>query len=127
MALSIDLTPAEIRKEGWEALVSKLGVAKSLRFLLEYEKGHGNYTELRKELFAGQTVDDILEGMAKEGEAPRGRNPAKKERSSHRQSTGEICQVAGIYTVINHIEHPKEITVPKGRKFPPCAECTKKV
>jgi hypothetical protein len=54
MALSIDLTPAEIRREGWEALVSKLGVAKSLRFLLEYEKGHGNYTELRKELFAGR-------------------------------------------------------------------------
>ena len=70
MALSIDLTPAEIRREGWEALVSKLGVAKSLRFLLEYEKGHGNYTELRKELFAGQTVDDILEGMAKGGEHP---------------------------------------------------------
>ncbi len=65
---SIDLTPVEIRREGWEALVSKLGVAKSLRFLLEYEKGHGNYTELRKELFAGQTVDDILDGMAKEGE-----------------------------------------------------------
>jgi hypothetical protein len=70
MAISIDLTPAEIRREGWEALVSKLGVAKSLRFLLEYEKGYGNYTELRKELFAGQTVADILEGMAKEGERP---------------------------------------------------------
>jgi hypothetical protein len=67
MALSIDLTPAEIRKEGWEALVSKLGVAKSLRFLLEYERGHGNYTELRKELFAGQTVDDILDDIANEG------------------------------------------------------------
>ncbi|MGA2226647.1 MAG: hypothetical protein ABSH41_19585 [Syntrophobacteraceae bacterium] len=65
---SIDLTPVEIRREGWEALVSKLGVAKSLRFLLEYENGHGNYTELRKELFATQTVDDILDGMAKEGE-----------------------------------------------------------
>lgn len=67
MALSIDLTPAEIRKEGWEALISKLGVAKSLRFLLEYEKGYGNYTELRKELFAGQTVHEVLKGMAKEG------------------------------------------------------------
>ncbi len=67
MALSIDLTPAEIRKEGWEALVSKLGVAKSLRFLLEYDRGHGNYTELRKELFAGQTVDDILDDIANEG------------------------------------------------------------
>lgn len=44
-----------------------MGVAKSLRFLLEYEKGQGNYTELRKELFAGQTVDDTLKDMTKEG------------------------------------------------------------
>ncbi len=77
MALSIDLTPAEIRKEGWEALVSKLGVAKTLRFLLEYERGHGNYTELRKELFAGQKVDEILEGMAKEGIIQRGRESGR--------------------------------------------------
>ncbi len=48
-------------------MISKLRVPKSLRFLLEYEKGHGNHTELRKELFAGQTVDDVLKGMAKEG------------------------------------------------------------
>jgi hypothetical protein len=67
MTLSISLTPAEIRKEGWEALTSKLGVAKSLRFLLEYEKGQGNYTELRKELYAGKTVQEVLEDMAKEG------------------------------------------------------------
>ena len=67
MTLSIDLTPAEIRKEGWEALVSKLGVGKSIRFLLEYEKGYGNHTELRKELFGGETVREILQDMAKEG------------------------------------------------------------
>jgi len=66
MAESIDLTPAEIRKQGWDALVSQLGVAKSLRILLEYEKGLGNYTELRKKLFAGRTVNDILDDMANE-------------------------------------------------------------
>lgn len=66
MTISIDLTPAEIRREGWEALVSQLGVAKALRFLLEYDKGQGNYTQLRKQLFAGQTVQQILEDMARE-------------------------------------------------------------
>lgn len=66
MKVYIDLSPAEIRKEGWEALVSQMGVAKSLRFLLEYEKGYGNYTELRKEMFADQTVHDILDDMVKE-------------------------------------------------------------
>ena len=59
MALSSDLTPAKIRKEGWDALISKLGATNSLRFLLEYEKGRGNYTELRRELFAGQTVGKV--------------------------------------------------------------------
>ena len=38
-------------------------------------------------------------------------------------STGETCQVAGIYRVINHIRHPKEITMPKGHQFPPCSDC----
>lgn len=63
MNLTIDLTPPEIRKAGWQALKSQLGVAGSLKFLLEYNKGEGNYTELRKELFKGQTVDDIIEDM----------------------------------------------------------------
>jgi hypothetical protein len=66
MTMPFDMPPAEIRREGWEALVSQLGVAKALRFLLEYEKGQGNYTQLRKELFAGQTVQQILEEMARE-------------------------------------------------------------
>ena len=44
---------------------SQLGIAGSLKFLLEYSKGKGNYTELRKEIFKGQSVDDILEDMDK--------------------------------------------------------------
>ena len=65
MNLPIDLTPPEIRRAGWQALKSQLGVARSLKFLLEYDKGEGNYMELRKEIFKGQTVDDILEDMEK--------------------------------------------------------------
>ena len=65
MNLTIDLTPPEIRKVGWQALKSQLGVARSLKFLLEYNKGEGNYTESRKEIFQGQTVDDILADMEK--------------------------------------------------------------
>jgi hypothetical protein len=38
MTLSIDLTPAQIRKEGWEARTSKLGVAKTLDFCLIMKK-----------------------------------------------------------------------------------------
>ena len=46
----IDLSPPEIRKRGWNALKSELGIAGSLKYLLEYNKGGGNYTDLRKEM-----------------------------------------------------------------------------
>lgn len=65
MNSTIDLTPLEIRKVGWHALKSQIGIARSLKFLLEYNKGEGDYTELRKELFKGQTVTDILNDMQK--------------------------------------------------------------
>ena len=42
--------------------------------------------------------------------------------------TGEICMVSGIYKTIDHdIEHPKEITMVKDDKFPPCRKCNKYV
>ena len=41
--------------------------------------------------------------------------------------TGDTCQTSGIYKVVNHIQHPKQITMVKGKEFPPCAECNQKV
>jgi hypothetical protein len=43
-------------------------------------------------------------------------------------STGEMCQTAGIYMVLNHnILHPQEITMVEGITFPPCSECKQKL
>ena len=78
MAISIDLTPAEIRREGWEALVSKLGVAKSLRFLLEYEKGLGTTPNCAKNCSQGKLSMTYLRTWPKK-EAPRGRNLVKRK------------------------------------------------
>ena len=50
-------TPAEVRRAGWEAL----------RFMLDYEKGEGDYTESRREIFKGKSVEDIFDDMKKEG------------------------------------------------------------
>jgi len=63
----IDLSPPEIRRLGWQALKSQLGIARSLKFLLEYDKGEGDYTQLRKEIFQGKKVEDIIQDMRKEG------------------------------------------------------------
>jgi hypothetical protein len=63
----LDLTPIEIQKAGWEALKKQLGLVGALRFLLQYERGEGNYTELRRELFKDETVENIIGRMRKEG------------------------------------------------------------
>jgi hypothetical protein len=62
-----ELTPAEVRRAGWEALREKLGPASALKFILDYDRGKGNYTELRKKIFKGKTVKDIIQDMKKEG------------------------------------------------------------
>jgi hypothetical protein len=50
----IELTPAEVRRAGWDALIEKLGTVSALKFILDYDRGEGNYTELRKKIFKGK-------------------------------------------------------------------------
>jgi len=52
-------TLSEIKKEGWDVLVEKLGLADATMFVMEHEKGSGDYTEERKRIFADKTVDEI--------------------------------------------------------------------
>ena len=59
-------TPSEIRRAGWDALRAKLGLAGTLKFILEYDRGEGNYTELRRRIFKDKTVRDIIQDMKKE-------------------------------------------------------------
>lgn len=65
MSQTLEMTPAELRKAGWNALKERLGIPEALRFLLQYEKGEGDYTELRRELYKGETVDSLLNRMKK--------------------------------------------------------------
>lgn len=62
-----ELTPAEVRRAGWKALIEKLGPASALKFILDYDRGEGNYTEFRKKIFKGKTSRSIIEDMKKEG------------------------------------------------------------
>lgn len=62
-----ELTPVEIRRAGWAALKEKLGPASAMKFILDYERGEGNYTELRKEIFSGKTVETIIQDMKEKG------------------------------------------------------------
>jgi len=64
---NIDLSPPEIRKIGWEALRSQLGISRSLKFILEYSKGEGNYTQMRKLYFQEKKKKNILDDMHSKG------------------------------------------------------------
>ena len=57
----------EIKSQGWKALIKELGYAGATQFILMHESGKGNYTEERKELFRGKTVDEIAGEIKKLG------------------------------------------------------------
>ena len=61
-----ELTPAEVRRAGWKALTEKLGPTSALKFILDYDRGEGNYTKLRKKIFKGKRVKDIIQDMKRE-------------------------------------------------------------
>lgn len=60
MSKAAHLSDYEIRAEGWKALTERLGVSGAIRFLLEYDPGHGDYVEERRELFRDLTLDEAI-------------------------------------------------------------------
>lgn len=57
------LSAYEIRREGWKALTERLGVAGAMRFLMQYDPGHGDYTEERRILFQDLTLEEAIAAM----------------------------------------------------------------
>ena len=50
----------QIRMEGWRALTERLGAAGAMRFMMQYDPGHGDYSKERHEIFARLTLDDLI-------------------------------------------------------------------
>ena len=67
MSKIMNLTPVEIREAGWNALKAQLGLPGAIKFLLQYEMGEGDYTELRREIFKNETVESLIDKMKKGG------------------------------------------------------------
>lgn len=61
------LSPYELRREGWRALTERLGIAGAIRFLMQYDPGHGDYTEERRQLFGSISLDQALEEIRARG------------------------------------------------------------
>ena len=52
--------PAELRRRGLEVLVRELGHVDAMRFLLQYETGHGDYSREREGALPSWTVDEMV-------------------------------------------------------------------
>ena len=58
-------TISELRSQGWEALVAKLGAVEATRFMLEFQSGTGDYTRERQEIFKNISLDEIVADIKK--------------------------------------------------------------
>jgi hypothetical protein len=67
MSKSASMSPYEIRLEGWKALTDRLGPAGAMRFMMQYDPGHGDYTKERQEIFAGLEIDELLGAVRGQG------------------------------------------------------------
>jgi hypothetical protein len=55
----------EIRTIGFEALIRELGPAGAIRFIQQYETGHGDYTRDRHKILPKMTVREISKEIMK--------------------------------------------------------------
>ncbi len=65
MSWSSSMSLYEIRMEGWKALTERLGPAGGNVFMMQYNPGHGDYSKERHELFAGLTLETLLDSIEK--------------------------------------------------------------
>ena len=55
-----ELSPAQLRQLGIEALVQALGVVGMARFLQQFDRGSGDYTRDRDTILAGITLEEAI-------------------------------------------------------------------
>ena len=67
------LTPHEIRIIGFEVLLRELGPANAIRFMQQFEMGHGDYSKDRHQWLDQYSVDDIAKMI-------RGKKAAQKKK-----------------------------------------------
>jgi hypothetical protein len=72
MSKSSSMSAYQIRLEGWKALTERLGPAGAMRFMMQYDPGHGDYTNERQEIFADLDLEDLLASVRQQEARPGG-------------------------------------------------------
>ena len=75
-----DLTDAKIRALGWQALIERLGPDGALRFAIQTQSGHGDYSQQRHATLGSLSVRELLARMRSASAGP----PPQRTRSKHR-------------------------------------------
>jgi hypothetical protein len=59
--MTVEVKPlAEVTQEAIRVLIQELGPVDTVRFVNQFTVGYGNYTEERRQLLAGMTLDEIV-------------------------------------------------------------------
>lgn len=66
MSKSSSMSAYQIRLEGWKALTERLGPAGAMRFMMQYDPGHGDYTEERQKIFADLDLEEMLASIRRQ-------------------------------------------------------------
>jgi hypothetical protein len=64
------ITAEELRRAGWKALVDTLGPTNATRFILQYERGSGDYVKMRDELLGKKNLEELYGELAKKKSKP---------------------------------------------------------
>jgi len=62
------MTPVELTRKGFKALVDNLGYVDAVRFLRLFDNGSGDYTVERHQWLDQMSMDDILSDIRKRQE-----------------------------------------------------------
>jgi hypothetical protein len=62
------MTPIELYRKGFQALVDALGYVDAIRFIRQFDNGSGDYTEERHQWLDNVTMDEILADIKKHQE-----------------------------------------------------------
>lgn len=66
MSKSSNMSAYQIRLEGWKALTERLGPAGAMRFMMQYDPGHGDYTKERQEIFADLDFEELMASIKRQ-------------------------------------------------------------
>ena len=67
--MAVEVRPLmEITQEAFRILSREIGIVNTVRFVNQFTVGYGDYTEERRRLVAGLSMDDIVSEIEKMGD-----------------------------------------------------------